>query len=96
MKPALLSVIIYLLCSISIISLDAQVAPKFEPIIGQIGELESQRDPKCHATASRLEDFIYGTPLSFEARNKRIEFQKSYVKTIWVEYTKALNTRSAG
>ena len=37
-------------------------------IIDQIGELEGARDPKCHATASRLEDLIYGTPLTAEAR----------------------------
>ena len=53
----------------------------FNSTIRQMGLLESQNDAKCHATASRLEDFIYGTPLSFSARNKRIEFQKKYVKS---------------
>ena len=71
-----------------------QEQPDFQPLIQQIGELESQKDPKCHATASRLEDFIYGTPLSFEARNKRIEFQKAFVKTVWLDYTKTVNKRS--
>ena len=32
-------------------------------IIKEIGDLENVRDPKCYATANRLEDFIYGTPL---------------------------------
>src|SRR6185436_19123192 len=41
-------------------------------IIKEIGELESVRDPKCYATASRLEDFIYGTPLEPEARFQKI------------------------
>lgn len=63
--------------------------PNFQPIIGQIGALESVRDPKCHATASRLEDFLYGTPLCFEARNKRIEFQQSFVEIIWLDFTAA-------
>ena len=74
--------------------LNAQELPSIQPIIGQIGELENQKDPKCHATASRLEDFLFGTPLSFEARNKRIEFQKNYVKTIWLDFTKSYNNRS--
>lgn len=38
------------------------------PVLQAIAELESERDPKCHATASRLEDFMFGTPLSDEAR----------------------------
>lgn len=42
--------------------------PAFDPVLGQIGSLESRYDPKCHATASRLEDFMYGTPLTTEAR----------------------------
>jgi len=65
----------------------------FQPVIGQIGQLENDKDPKCHATASRLEDFLYGTPLSFEARDKRIAFQKKYVKTLWTDYTKTINSR---
>src|ERR1044071_4400046 len=37
-------------------------------IINEIGELEGVRDPKCYATASRLADFIYATPLEPEAQ----------------------------
>ena len=33
-------------------------------MIDTIAQLEDRRDPKCYATASRLEDFMYGTPLS--------------------------------
>ncbi len=66
----------------------------FQPVIGQIGQLESNKDAKCHATASRLEDFMYGTPLSFQARDKRIAFQKKYVRTLWLDYTKTINSRS--
>lgn len=74
--------------------LSAQDTLNFQPIINQIGALENQRDPKCHATASRLEDFLYGTPLSFEARNKRIEFQKNFAKTLWLDYSKIYQNRS--
>ena len=52
-------------------------------IIDNIKDLESQRDPKCHATASRLEDFMYGTPLNDEAREKKIELQKKLILYIW-------------
>ena len=47
-----------------------------DQIIDRIQALESVRDPKCYATASRLEDFIYGTPLDEGARNLKISIQK--------------------
>jgi hypothetical protein len=48
-------------------------APDFDitglrSIFAEIVSLESKSDPKCHATASRLENFVYGTALSDEAR----------------------------
>ncbi len=52
-------------------------------IIGKIQNLESNRDPKCAATANRLEDFIYGTPLANEARYAKIELQKLLIEGIW-------------
>lgn len=52
-------------------------------IIDEIGELESVRDPKCYATASRLEDFIYGTPLESEARFEKIALQKAFIRSAW-------------
>ena len=52
-------------------------------IIEEIGELESVRDPKCYATASRLEDFIYGTPLESEARFEKIALQKAFIRGVW-------------
>ena len=55
----------------------------YDPIISSIEVLEAQKDPKCHATANRLEDFMFGTPLSFEAREKRIALQKQLVQNIW-------------
>lgn len=88
---------IYLSCILFLVgfcsnNLFGQALSDFQSTIRQIGTLESQNDAKCHATASRLEDFIYGTPLSFSARNNRIEFQKNYVKNIWLAYTKAINS----
>ena len=43
-------------------------------IVNSIIKLESTSDAKCHSTACRLEDFMYGTPLSDDARNMRWEF----------------------
>jgi hypothetical protein len=58
-------------------------------IIDEIGELESVRDPKCYATASRLEDFIYGTPLESEARFEKIALQKGFIRAVWSKATEA-------
>ena len=55
----------------------------YDPIVSTIEVLESEKDPKCHATANRLEDFMFGTPLSFEARQIRMDMQKSLIKAIW-------------
>lgn len=57
-------------------------------IIDNIDQLESTRDPKCHATANRLEDFMYGTPLSNDARVKKTELQKKLILYIWDAATK--------
>ncbi|AUC81880.1 hypothetical protein [Lacinutrix sp. Bg11-31] len=48
-------------------------------IISKIYDLEKEKDPKCYATANRLEDFIYGTPLNEDARNLKIEVQKEII-----------------
>ncbi|HEU4521315.1 MAG TPA: CRTAC1 family protein, partial [Thermoanaerobaculia bacterium] len=58
-------------------------------IIQEIGELESVRDPKCYATASRLEDFIYGTPIETDARFEKIALQKAVTRSIWLNATAA-------
>lgn len=72
---------------IQFVPLHSQELPAYNPILTDMGELESRRDAKCHATASRLEDFIYGTPLSFPARKTRIDFQQALVENIWIQYT---------
>lgn len=52
-------------------------------VVDLIGELEGERDPKCYATASRLEDFMFGTPLSFEARFAKNERQTELAGLLW-------------
>src|SRR5436190_14843713 len=75
--------------------------PKFDPsdprvaIIDSIGRLENQRDPKCYATASRLEDFMYGTPLTEEARFAKVALQKSLLHSLWSDASTAASARGA-
>ncbi len=52
-------------------------------ILQGIQDLESDRDPKCQATATRLENFMYGTPLSSAARNEKIRLQKQLIEAVW-------------
>jgi hypothetical protein len=67
------------------VSAEAQVST----IIKEIGDLEGVRDPKCYATANRLEDFIYGTPLTADARFEKIALQKQLIRDVWVKATAA-------
>ena len=60
-----------------------------EVIMDQINQLESDRDPKCYATATRLENFMYGTPLNDGARVKKIDLQKQLIRNIWNEAAEA-------
>ena len=86
-QKMLLSLLLFL-CSTVLaeeeISLDSlSLSRELATSIECIAQLESKRDPKCYATASRLEDFIYGTPLSEEARFAKIDLQKELVWIIW-------------
>ena len=54
-----------------------------DAVIAELLRLEQQREPKCYATASRLEDFMYGTPLSKEARFAKNLLQKQWIEWIW-------------
>ena len=54
-------------------------------VLTAIRDLESSFDPKCHSTACRFEDFIYGTPLTAEARDEKVALQKELVRRIWAE-----------
>ncbi|MBT8232542.1 MAG: CRTAC1 family protein [Saprospiraceae bacterium] len=60
-------------------------------IIDNIHGLESSKDPKCHATANRLENFMYGTPLDDATRETKVELQKKLILYIWNLATKKSN-----
>lgn len=57
--------------------------PEADPILAALFELESVSDAKCNSTASRFEDFLFGTPLSAAAREKKTELQKDWVLDVW-------------
>ena len=57
-------------------------------IVGNIQKLEGQHEPKCFATASRLEDFMYGTPLTDEARFAKNALQTEWIEQVWVDSSK--------
>lgn len=54
-----------------------------ETIVSAIERLESRYDAKCHSTASRFEDFLYGTPLSVQARLAHDEAKKHVALRLW-------------
>jgi len=73
---------IVVLCLFFITALPGIFAQQSNPvsdIINKIYQLEKQRDPKCYATANRLEDFMYGTPLDEDARNLKVDIQKEII-----------------
>ena len=80
-----LPIIFSMLLLPTLVSADSSFLPKnpMAEILGEIKQLESDREPKCYATASRLEDFMYGTPLTAKARVKKIELQKNLIKLVW-------------
>src|SRR5947208_15824877 len=86
--PSLRHFVVAVVVSSSVVS--AQVPT----IVKEIDNLESVRDPKCYATANRLEDFIYGTPLDFDARAAKIALQKQFIRDLWLKATAA--ARAAG
>ena len=55
-----------------------------QDVLDSIEEMESSQDAKCYATATRLEDFLYGTPLSPSARFRKIDLQKERIAGLWL------------
>jgi hypothetical protein len=57
--------------------------PTLDLILADIEKLDGNRDPKCYSTASRLENFMYGTPLSDPARFQKNRLQNRLVEIVW-------------
>ncbi|HXV37277.1 MAG TPA: hypothetical protein VEC18_09010, partial [Myxococcota bacterium] len=65
-------------------SLDgADAGMSIDPLLTAIEDLESSRDAKCHSSANRFEDFLFGTPLSEAARSAGVALQVELVRGIW-------------
>ncbi|MCJ8269858.1 MAG: VCBS repeat-containing protein, partial [Psychrosphaera sp.] len=54
-----------------------------DQILAQIEKLEGGNEPKCYATATRLEDFMFGTPLTDNARFHKNNLQKQRIVAAW-------------
>ncbi len=54
-------------------------------ILNAINGLEKGSEPKCYATASRLEDFMYGTPFEDQARFAKNILQKEFIRNTWLQ-----------
>jgi len=86
--------------SLPSVSWAAPNAPRSSPadssqvILDRIGALEAESDAKCNSTASRFEDFLFGTPLSEAARLEKTRLQKALARQLWFPASDA--ARAAG
>ena len=78
-----------LLVSAAALGQKSDTQSSINAILNQVQALEGESDPKCYATASRLEDFMFGTPLSASARNRKNELQKDLVTLVWRQASKS-------
>jgi len=76
-----LFIIVYISC-LNILQAASSQHP-LQLILENIQTLENQSDPKCLATASRLENFMYGTPLTDKARQYKNNWQKKLILQLW-------------
>jgi hypothetical protein len=60
-----------------------------ETILSAIEQLESAHDAKCQSSASRFEDFLFGTPLSAEARLAHENAKKRVALQLWSEASRS-------
>jgi hypothetical protein len=61
----------------------AEFGMSVDPLLSAIEQLESDHDAKCHSSANRFEDFLFGTPLSDAARSASVELQVDLVRGLW-------------
>lgn len=65
------------------------------PVLEAMRALESARDAKCHSSACRFEDFVFGTPLADGGRVAKIELQKRLARRAWNAASSAARARGA-
>ena len=78
---SLATVAVLMLCSFGSVA----DTVRLDQILGSIEQLEKNNEPKCYATASRLEDFMFGTPLSDEARFEKNQRQQQWLQAVWLK-----------
>ena len=78
-----------------LLSTTASHADTLSDIVGNIQKLEGQHEPKCFATASRLEDFMYGTPLTDAARFAKNDLQTEWIEQVWSRASKLAQSAKA-
>ncbi|MFV1978326.1 MAG: hypothetical protein ACC649_03140, partial [Myxococcota bacterium] len=61
----------------------ADIGMSVDPLLSAIEQLESDHDARCHSSANRFEDFLFGTPLSAAARSANVELQVRLVRDLW-------------
>ncbi len=66
-----------------------------DPILGSIRQLEDKSDPKCHATASRLENFMFGTPLTDAVRFQKNGYLKEFIRGAWARASELAREQNA-
>ena len=64
-----------------------------EAVFKAIEAHEGSFDPKCHATATRLENFMYGTPLASATRHTKVSLQKGLILDLWRKASGASSER---
>ncbi|HXI13448.1 MAG TPA: FG-GAP-like repeat-containing protein [Thermoanaerobaculia bacterium] len=91
--------LLFLLAAIPVqaqeVSKDPSKSTGVDQTVGVIEALENQRDPKCDATATRLENFMYGTPLAHDGREKKVDLQKALVLAVWKQASVAAQAAGA-
>ena len=83
MKSLKTSFSLLLFCVVGTWCAHGQDACAYESTLQAMQRLEGQSDPKCHATATRLEYSIYGTRLSAGAQQLKHELQKQFIDAFW-------------
>jgi hypothetical protein len=87
---------VMLTCAFPLLAEDSPKPVGIDATVSAIEKLENVRDPKCDATATRLENFMYGTPLTPDARGRKVDLQKRFITAVWSEASQqALKEKAA-
>jgi len=60
-----------------------ELGASVDGVLAAIEQLESERDVRCHSSASRFEELLIGRPLTEAARRAKLELQVRWVRKAW-------------